>query len=100
MTAFMVHQNCPDMENSSEDINNYRMKHESDKEWHMRRAFLLVHRGKFSDSRLLCLASCYINVECYGCRYPPALMRQLEELSAELRESSDLVAPVRQQLRR
>jgi len=72
------------MENSSADINSYRMEHESDKEWHMRRAFLLAHREKFSDSRLRCLASCYINVECYGCRYPHALMRKLEELSAQL----------------
>jgi len=76
--------NCPDMANSSEDINSYRMQHESDKEWQMRREFLVAHRGKFSDSRLRCLASCYINVECYGCRYPHALMRQLEELSAQL----------------
>jgi len=72
------------MENSSQDISKYRMEHESDKEWCMRQAFLLAHRGKFSDSRLRCLASCYINVECYGCRYPHALMRQLEELSGEL----------------
>jgi len=78
----LMHYNCSDMEYTSADINNYRMAHESDKEWHMRRAFLLAHRGKFSDSRLRCLSSCYINVECYGCRYPNALMRQLEELSA------------------
>jgi len=76
------------MERSTEDINSYRMKHESDKEWGMRRAFLLAHREKFSDSRLCCLASCYINVECYGCSYPPALMRQLSELTAELPKQS------------
>jgi len=78
------------MENSSVDINSYRMEHESDKEWHMRRAFLLAHCGKFSDSRLRCLASCYINVECYGCRYPHALMRQLEVLMAELPKQSSV----------
>jgi len=72
------------MEHSSADIESYRMKHESDKEWRMRRAFLLAHHNKFSDSRLCCLASCYINVECYGCSYPSALMRQLAELTAEL----------------
>jgi len=72
------------MEPSAEDVDSYRMKHESDKEWFMRRAFLLAHRGKFSESRLCCLSSCYINVECYGCRYPPALMHQLSELTAEL----------------
>jgi len=76
------------MEPSVEDINNYRMQHESDKEWCMRRAFLVAHREKFSDSRLCCLASCYINVECYGCSYPPALMRQLAELTAELPKES------------
>jgi len=72
------------MENSSEDIDKYCMEHESDKEWCMRRAFLLAHRDKFLDSRLRCLASCYINVTCYGCRYPNALMCQLEELAVEL----------------
>jgi len=78
------------MEHSAEDIDNYRMKHESDKEWHLRRAFLVAHREKFSDSRLCCLSSCYINVECYGCSYPPALMRQLSELTAELPNQGSL----------
>jgi len=76
------------MEHSAEDVDKYRMQHESDKEWNMRRAFLLAHREKFSEDRLCCLASCYINVECYGCRYPPALMRQLSELTAELPNQS------------
>jgi len=76
------------MEKSVDDVDNYRMKHESNKEWHMRRAFLLAHRDKFSDSRLRCLSSCYINVDCYGCRYPDALMRHLEELKAELPKQS------------
>ena len=79
-----VFQNCSDMEQPAADVDKYRMKHESEKEWRMRRAFLLAHSDKFSDSRLCCLSSCYINVECYGCRYPPAVMRQLEELKAEL----------------
>jgi len=90
MRYFYCALNCSDMERSAEDINSYRMKHESDKEWGMRRAFLLAHREKFSDSRLCCLASCYINVECYGCRYPPALMRQLTELSSELPKQTSL----------
>jgi len=76
------------MEKSVDDVDNYRMKHESNKEWHMRREFLLAHRDKFSDSRLRCLSSCYINVDCYGCRYPDALMRHLEELKAELPKQS------------
>jgi len=85
-----VLSNCSDMEHSSKDIDSYRMKHESDKEWRMRREFLLAHHEKFLDSRLCCLASCYINVECYGCSYPPALMRQLAELTADLPKHSSL----------
>jgi len=76
------------MEQSGKDIDSYRMKHESDKEWRMRREFLLAHREKFLDSRLCCLSSCYINVECYGCSYPPALMHQLAELTADLPKHS------------
>jgi len=76
------------MEGSYEDVDSYRFKHESEKEWRMRRQFLLTHRDKFSDSRLRCLSSCYINVECYGCCYPAALMRQLAELTAELPRNS------------
>ena len=85
-------EQCSDMEHSAEDVDSYRMKHESDKEWFMRRAFLQAHHGKFSDSRLCCLAWCYINVECYGCSYPPALMSQLAELTAELPKTMDFVS--------
>jgi len=80
------------MDCSAEDMSSYRLKHESDKEWQMRRAFLVAHREKFSDSRLCCLASCYINVKCYGCRYPEPLMNQLAELTAELPNNPSLSA--------
>jgi len=90
LDIYKIFFDCSDMEHPSEDIDSYRVKHESDKEWCMRRAFLLAHHSKFSDSRLCCLASCYINVECYGCSYPPALMQQLTQLTADLPKHSSL----------
>ena len=66
------------------DVDQFRNSHESSTEWRLRRQFLLAHRDKFTVDRLLCLASCYVNVECYGNRYPDPVMRQLRELKADL----------------
>ena len=68
------------------DVDQYRSSHESNHEWSLRRSFLLVHRDKFPLNRLLCLANCFVVVECYGCRYPAAVMRQLAELSVDIKD--------------
>ena len=68
------------------DVEPLRHSYESISEWKLRKAFLLEHYDKLDMDRLLCLASCYINVECYGCRYPDGVMSQLKDMMEELGE--------------
>lgn len=62
------------------DLEEFRTQHESNHEWELRSAFILEHHDNFPRNRLLCLANCFVNVECYGCRYPKDVMDQLDEL--------------------
>lgn len=72
---------------SDEELEAIRQPHESNKEWNLRRGFILAHREKdFSQNRLLCLAACFVNCECYGSRYPADVMRLVKELSEEISE--------------
>ncbi len=65
-------------------IEEYRHKHESGVEWRLRKTFMLTHMDKYPLDRLLCLAACFINYECYGCTYPGPVMIELKELMEEL----------------
>ena len=69
---------------SEEEIQDLRMKHESDAEWRLREQFLLAHRDSFSKGRLLCLSQCFINIECYGTVYPDGVMQQIKELHVHI----------------
>ena len=66
---------------TSETIDNLRHNFESDVEWRLRKRFLLAHCSDYPRPRLLCLASCLINIECYGATYPEEVMSQVRELS-------------------
>ena len=65
---------------SEEEIINLRMRHESDAEWRLREQFLLAHRESYPKNRLVCLSTCFINVECYGTKYPSGVMHELKDL--------------------
>ena len=69
------------------EIEKYRTEHESSVEWNLRRAFLEAHQEKYSEDRLICLASCFINVECYGCTYPGPVMIELKQLMEEISDT-------------
>ncbi len=62
------------------DIEQYRCKHENEKEWDIKREFLLANQDMFEPARLVCLANCYMNIEMYGCRYPQTVMDLLDSL--------------------
>ena len=66
------------------DVESYRRTHESGTEWKLRKQFILLHHDQFEHDRLMCLANCFINVQCYGCRYPDQVMIQLNELTNQL----------------
>ena len=66
------------------DVSKFRNKHESETEWKLKKAFIETHHDKFDRQRLLCLASCYVNVETMGCAYPGPVMEQLNLLKEEI----------------
>lgn len=70
------------MSESDFDVESFRKPHESNHEWDLRRAFILAHHDRFPSNRLLCLANCFVSIECYGCRYPADVMKQMEELGS------------------
>ncbi|XP_034253276.1 NF-kappa-B-repressing factor isoform X2 [Thrips palmi] len=63
------------------DIEQYRVEHECDDHWELRRSFLEAHKDKFPEDRLVCLAQVFYNVEFMGCRYPEKTMRLVAQLS-------------------
>lgn len=67
-------------------INALRKEHESDTEWNLRRAFLISNWGNFQEDRLVCLSHCFINIECYGCRYPRQVMETVQACSYLVKE--------------
>lgn len=50
------------------DVEKYKAKHESENHWQFRKTFLLTHKNKFPEDRLVCLAQVFFNVEFMGCR--------------------------------
>lgn len=53
---------------TSWDVDKYKSEHESDEHWELRRKFLIAHKLKYSEDRLVSLAQVFINVEFLGCR--------------------------------
>lgn len=70
-----------------EEVETMRHEHESDAEWRLRKEFLVSHYDKYDNARLLCLASCFINVECYGSTYPAGVMLELARLMEDIQET-------------
>ncbi|XP_075227981.1 uncharacterized protein LOC142328238 isoform X3 [Lycorma delicatula] len=66
------------------DVDKYKSEFESDEHWKLRRDFILAHKDKFPEERLICLAQVFFNVEFLGCRYPEKTMKLVEELSKDV----------------
>ena len=50
------------------DVEKYRSDHEPKQQWELRRRFMVVNMGRFSEERLVCLAQTFANIEFMGCR--------------------------------
>lgn len=50
------------------DVNKYKLDHESEKLWNFRKKFLMAHKDKFSEEKLVCLAQVFINVKFLECK--------------------------------
>ncbi|CAF0747106.1 unnamed protein product [Adineta ricciae] len=70
--------------NSKEFEKNYRLLSESQKQWDLRKKFLERYWDQYDEDRLLCLAQCYVNMRCLGCKYSKSLDSLVEELAKEI----------------
>lgn len=52
---------------TSWDVEKYRNKFESDEQWELRKTFMLTHKHKFAEDKLVCLAQTFLNIEFLGC---------------------------------
>lgn len=68
------------------DVDNYRTEYESEEHWQLRRDFMMAHKDRFDEERLVCLAQTFINMEFLGCKYPSETMLLVAELSKEIAE--------------
>lgn len=50
------------------DVDRFRLTNESDQQWFYRKQFIEAFRFDYNEERLLCLAQCYANTKCLGCR--------------------------------
>lgn len=66
------------------DVDYYKAEHESEEHWNLRKKFMEVHKHKFAEDEIVCLAQVFTNVEFLGCKYPDETMRLVGELSQEV----------------
>lgn len=66
------------------DVDEYKVDHESDEQWNMRRSFMVRWKDNFPEDRLVCLARVFTNIEFLNCRYPAEVMKLVAELSKEV----------------
>lgn len=75
------------------DFERFRHRWESDEHWSMRREFILQHRDRFPEDRLLCLAQTFANMEMLGCVYPAAVAEFVRELAKDVPRPERLSVP-------
>ncbi|XP_071454505.1 NF-kappa-B-repressing factor-like [Hetaerina americana] len=63
------------------NVEDYKMSHETEDHWQLRKKFMLMHKDKFPEDKLVCLAQVFSNVEFMGCRYPAETMTLVADLS-------------------
>ncbi|XP_025419544.1 NF-kappa-B-repressing factor-like [Sipha flava] len=69
---------------TSWDIEQYKSEHETEEHWQLRQKFLITHKMKYPENRLVSLAQIFFNVEFLGCSYPKQTMDLIEKLSKGL----------------
>ncbi|KAF7990806.1 hypothetical protein HCN44_000611 [Aphidius gifuensis] len=66
------------------DVEKYKVEHECDEHWDLRKSFLEAHKDRFAIDQLVCLAQVFTNIELLGCRYPEETMDLVAELSEDI----------------
>ena len=49
------------------DIEKYRTEFEPEDHWNLKREFMLAHKDKFPEERLICLTQTYANIQLLKC---------------------------------
>ncbi|XP_014242536.1 NF-kappa-B-repressing factor [Cimex lectularius] len=73
----------------SREIEKYRYDYEVSSQWELRKKFILAHRDKYPEERLVCLAQIFSNVHFLGCRYEEPVMELMSELSKGIAVNND-----------
>ncbi|CAF2329169.1 unnamed protein product [Rotaria sp. Silwood2] len=89
----MMDDNLMDTTDKNQSIttfnaDRFRLTNESDQQWFYRKQFIEAFRLDYNEERLLCLAQCYANTKCLGCKYSEPLKSLLDQLSEKLTNSS------------
>lgn len=69
------------------DVERLRKPSELPHHWALRREFLLTHKDKFDQDRLVCLSNVFVNVESMGLTYPDEVMQKIKELGSVVDKS-------------
>ncbi|XP_055935452.1 uncharacterized protein LOC129965511 [Argiope bruennichi] len=67
------------------DFEEYRAPWETGPHWELKREFMEKYQNDYSLDRLLCLAQAYSNIELLHCSYPEPVMREVYQLSCQLK---------------
>lgn len=71
------------------DLNKYRYHYELPHHWDLKKKFILFHKERFPEDRLVCLAQIFCNVHYLGCRYGEEVMELIDELTKGLIERNE-----------
>ncbi len=63
-----ISDNNPSITTEAFDADRFRLTNESDQQWFYRKQFIEAFRFDYNEERLLCLAQCYANTKCLGCK--------------------------------
>ncbi len=63
-----ISDNNPSITTEAFDADRFRLINESDQQWFYRKQFIEAFRFDYNEERLLCLAQCYANTKCLGCK--------------------------------
>lgn len=66
------------------DVEKYRREYESEEHWQLRKRFMELHKDKFPEDKIVCLAQVFTNMEFMGCKYPSETMHMVAELSKDV----------------
>ncbi|XP_054287145.1 uncharacterized protein LOC129002994 [Macrosteles quadrilineatus] len=66
------------------DVDKYKNEFESSEHWELRRQFMVAHKHKYPELRLVCLTQVFFNMEFLGCKYPQKTMDLVNKLAGEV----------------